>query len=218
MSGVICGLTGPPCGDDTCVMRRIRLRETRKERGLSVRALADLAGVDHATVSRIETGDRGMSVEMAEKLANALQTTPAHLLGIDNGGHSGATAHGMSDDAEPYVAPDNPAESPITIRRAARDTIEQFRIKTHALDALGYKPGDIVFVDIGQASVDGLEPGRCVVVQHYSDIAAATKLRQFIAPALLITNSRRHNEVPLNIETDDVAIKGVIVGQYTPRN
>lgn len=209
---------GLPCGDDTCAMRRIRLRETRKARGLSVRALAEKAGVDHATVSRIETGDRGMSVDMAEKLANALETTPAHLLGIDNGGAGKAGSDGLREDAEPYSMPDSPAEAPIAIRRGVRETVEPFRIKSHALDALGYNPGDIVFVDIGQVAVDALKAGQCVVVQHYVDMTAVTKLRQFIAPALLITNSRRNNEIPLNVDTDDVAIKGVIVGQYTPRN
>jgi len=91
-------------------------------------------------------------------------------------------------------------------------------VKSSVLDCLDYKPGDILFIDIGQAAVNELKPGQCVLAQYYSGMAATTILRQFISPSLLITNSRRENFVPLNLDVDDVAIKGVVVGQYTPRN
>jgi transcriptional regulator with XRE-family HTH domain len=49
-----------------------RLRECRQRRGLSVRALAERAGVSHVTVVRIETGRLSPTVSMLEKLARAL--------------------------------------------------------------------------------------------------------------------------------------------------
>lgn len=179
-----------------------------------MRGLADLAGTDHSMLSRIESGERGLSVEMAEKLASALHTTAAELLGLGNG--TAAPGAGLQEDAEPFSLADS-GDIPIAIRRTARDTVEPFRLKTDALSELGYRAGSIVFVDIGQAAVDSLKPGDCVIAQHYADMAAITIARQFIAPSLLITNSRKANAMPLNLETDDVAIKGVIVGQYTPR-
>lgn len=195
-------------------MRRIRLREMRKARGLTVRGLADLAGVDHATISRIEGGKRGMSVAMAEHFAKALDTTPAHLLGIEHGVRASATS-GLMEDASPYALPDDTA-APIMVRRSARDTVSSLEVKTAVLDGLGYQPGDVIFVDIGQAAVDALQPLQCVVAQVYDDMTAVTVLRQFVPPSLLITNSGEHNLMPLNLESDDVAIKGVIVGRYTP--
>jgi transcriptional regulator with XRE-family HTH domain len=199
-------------------MGQIRLRETRKTHGLTVRALAELAGVDHTTVSRIESGERRLSVQMAQKFASALNTTAAQLLGIDDASVATAAGGGLSQpEAVPYEWQDNGGAMPLVLHRGAKDTVFAYTVASSSLDELSYRPGDIVLVDIGQAAVDALKSGQCVVAQHYGSVSAATLLRQFIAPHLLITNSRRHNLAPLNLEADDVAIKGVIIGQYTPR-
>jgi transcriptional regulator with XRE-family HTH domain len=50
----------------------LRLREWRERRGLSVRGLADRAGVSFPTVWRIEAGKVSPKVAMLEKLAGAL--------------------------------------------------------------------------------------------------------------------------------------------------
>jgi transcriptional regulator with XRE-family HTH domain len=50
----------------------IRLREWRERRGLSVRRLAERAGVHYVTVVSIEAGRMSPTVEMLEKLAQAL--------------------------------------------------------------------------------------------------------------------------------------------------
>jgi HTH-type transcriptional regulator, competence development regulator len=50
------------------------LRDLREERGLSFRELAQLAGVDHAYVYRLETGDKeSPSDEVLSKLIRALK-------------------------------------------------------------------------------------------------------------------------------------------------
>lgn len=50
----------------------VRLREWRDRRGLSIRQLADRAGVTFSTVHRIEAGRLSPTVAMLEKLAKAL--------------------------------------------------------------------------------------------------------------------------------------------------
>jgi transcriptional regulator with XRE-family HTH domain len=50
----------------------LRLREWRERRGLSVRGLADRAGVSFPTVWRIEAGKLSPTVAMLDKLAEAL--------------------------------------------------------------------------------------------------------------------------------------------------
>lgn len=50
----------------------VRLREWRERRGLSLRRLAEGAGVNWTTVHRIETGRLSPTVAMLEKLAEAL--------------------------------------------------------------------------------------------------------------------------------------------------
>jgi transcriptional regulator with XRE-family HTH domain len=50
----------------------LRLKEWRERRGLSIRALAEKAGVGFATVYRIETERISPTVAMLERLAEAL--------------------------------------------------------------------------------------------------------------------------------------------------
>lgn len=49
------------------------LAETRERRGLSQRSLASKAGISSATVSKVESGDVGVSTEMMKKFAEALE-------------------------------------------------------------------------------------------------------------------------------------------------
>jgi len=53
-----------------------RLRPLREARGLNQKRLAELADVDASTISRLESGGRGVSREVVDRLAQALETTP----------------------------------------------------------------------------------------------------------------------------------------------
>ena len=52
---------------------QLRLREWRERRGLSVRELAEKAGVGFSTVHRIEVGRMSPTIALLEKLAKALR-------------------------------------------------------------------------------------------------------------------------------------------------
>jgi transcriptional regulator with XRE-family HTH domain len=58
------------------------LREVRRERALTLEAVAYLGGVDQATVSRIERGLVKPSPETTVRLARALGMTIARLNGL----------------------------------------------------------------------------------------------------------------------------------------
>jgi transcriptional regulator with XRE-family HTH domain len=60
-------------------MSRLRLQEWRERRGLSLRGLADRAGVGFVTVWRIEHGEMSPTVAMLEKLARALDVDVVDL-------------------------------------------------------------------------------------------------------------------------------------------
>jgi repressor LexA len=59
-----------------------RIRELRKERGMSLEALADAIGTSRQTVHRYETGViSNIPSEKVEAMARALGTTPTRLMG-----------------------------------------------------------------------------------------------------------------------------------------
>lgn len=58
----------------------LRLRELRRERGLSQFALAEAAGLDHSYVSNCERGRLNITLRNIHKLAAALAVSPEDLL------------------------------------------------------------------------------------------------------------------------------------------
>lgn len=58
----------------------IYLREWRKAKGLTLTELGRLAGIDHGNLSRLERGIFPYSQSVLEKLAAALDTSPAIIL------------------------------------------------------------------------------------------------------------------------------------------
>lgn len=57
------------------------LRRTRTLRGLSQEQLADLAGLHRTYVSSVERGERNVSLDNMERLADALTVSLSQLLG-----------------------------------------------------------------------------------------------------------------------------------------
>ncbi len=62
-----------------------RIRETRERLGMTGEALAQKIGTDKGTVSRIERGEAGLSVERFQQIADALGLDPATLLAPPKG-------------------------------------------------------------------------------------------------------------------------------------
>lgn len=76
-----------------------RIREIREAAGLSSTELAELVGTSSSQILRLETGERRLTVEWMQKIAQALRVTPTDL--ISNTGLAEIT----EDEVEP-VAPD----------------------------------------------------------------------------------------------------------------
>jgi transcriptional regulator with XRE-family HTH domain len=56
------------------------IRQWRQHRGLTLEALADLIGMTHASLSRLERGLQPYNQAVLEALARALKCTPTDLL------------------------------------------------------------------------------------------------------------------------------------------
>lgn len=59
---------------------RLRVKEIRKERGLTTQQLADKAGMSQSYVSDIENGRKQLNARRMEALATALGVSPLDLL------------------------------------------------------------------------------------------------------------------------------------------
>ena len=59
----------------------MKLREIRKQKGISQGRLSELSHVDRVSISRYETGRKKPGVDNLKRLANALEVTTDELLG-----------------------------------------------------------------------------------------------------------------------------------------
>lgn len=61
-----------------------RIKQRRKELGMSADKLGELLGKDRSTIYRYEKGDiENLPLDILEPIATALHTTPAYLMGWD---------------------------------------------------------------------------------------------------------------------------------------
>jgi hypothetical protein len=95
-----------------------------------------------------------------------------------------------------------------------RVMVEPWRLKTNALELVGYLPGDIILVDM-QGSP---RPQDAVCAQSYDWTGgrAETIWRVFDPPYLVGAASDRTAYKPLLADNDRVIVKGVIVESYRP--
>jgi len=194
-------------------MIKNRVRELRKAHGMTLEELAEKAGMTHGHLSKIERGNRGLSIPQAEKIAHAMGETVSNVIGAGNG--TVPALSGLSEDAEPYVARDS--RMPVIIKPGKN--IDPWLVKTSVLDRAGVPPGTVVYVDISAETVDKIEALQCVVAQVYDAshaLRAVTVLRQFVPPSLLITNSTGANLPSLDLDKGEAYIKGVVIGKWQP--
>lgn len=84
-----------------------RIKNRRKELGLSADKLASLIGKDRSTVFRYERGDiENLPLDVLEPIAKALLTTPAHLMGWEDDNEKTAAPKdsGMSEAKQQLLA------------------------------------------------------------------------------------------------------------------
>lgn len=173
--------------------------------------LGRLIGSNKHKVSRIEKGDTRLDIATAKRLAEIFDVSLAEILGPDVMSNIGP---GFQDDAEPYIS--GPGD-PLARLGNAEHNLSLYRITSDVLDEIGIRPGDVLLIDISAEAVAKVGPLKPVIAQVYADdnmVSAQTVIRQFVPPNLLITNSRDGNKPPLNMQTVNAHIKGVVVSWH----
>lgn len=184
-----------------------RIREFREAAGLTQEALGERLSMTKYKLSRLENEETKLDLDTAVKIANALGVKLPELIGI------GAAA-GFQEDA---VAYDPGGSDPLARLADVSRNQSLYVVKTRVLDELGVLPGDVLLIDMNEQAVKAIEPLSIVVARLYSDtelLDGTTMLRQFVPPNLLVTNSREHNEPPLNMARADVHIKGIVISRH----
>lgn len=68
----------------TATMKDIRLKQLRKESGLTQEQLAKYLGVDQTMITRLENGTRNLNVTLIEKICSLFGCSDAYLMGEDD--------------------------------------------------------------------------------------------------------------------------------------
>lgn len=176
-----------------------RIRELRELRGLTIEELAELVGTSHQQISKLELNKRRLTVDWMQRLAKALNCSPAALI---------ATATLASDQAD--IEPHD-LETPGLAAALASKNLKTYKVVGSSVAAAGLVPGKIITVDESQAAIDAAPSGSIVVVEIPA--LGILVLRQLLLPGMLVTNQTGAN---LAVRLDDATIQPQIRGVVIP--
>lgn len=192
--------------EGTLMLMNNRIRELREARGWSMRKLADQLNTTGSTINKLEKGRMALTVDWLHRIAKVLDTKPSEIISEDKINKSRA----FKDDASPYQTQEGTSVPDIKLS----DSQFLWEAKSNSLDQIGIVPGVLLVVDISSEEISKLQSEDVVICQLYDDMSATTLMRQYIHPSLLITNSSSENAPTLNLRTDDVAIKGIVISSH----
>ena len=185
------------------MLRPNRIKSLRAKMGWTMEQLGDKIGATKATIYKIETARQSITEGHALGLARAFGVTIDDLYESES-----RPVPAFAEEAAPFTPATATFESHIPLEAHQ----SWYKIHKSHLDQLGYVDGMLVIIDISREAVRDLHIGDVVIANAYRpDRTAETIVRQFIPPALLVTNSLKNNLQSLNLNTDDVAILGMIV-------
>jgi transcriptional regulator with XRE-family HTH domain len=180
-----------------------RIRELRQSAKLTLKQVADAVGSTTTTIQRMEKGEVDLVHPLLAPVATALGVGWLDCLG--------ATLPVAESQLAESAAPFTPPAGHMLQSAPVRSTEALFEARDDSLSALGILPGDVVLFDLSAKAVKDLATGDIVIAQAYGPTltSAVTVMRQFVAPALLITNRRHGPQSVIDIDASDVAVKGV---------
>jgi DNA-binding Xre family transcriptional regulator len=180
-----------------------RIRELRKARGWTAEDLAVRCNTSHNQITRLETGQRRLTVDWMTRIAQALDLTPAELLTnrprLETGDDIGPPSIG-------YVG---------LAKGLSGRGLKLYCVLTNAVQDAGIPPDTVITVDETPEAIAAAKSGDIVVVDVVDPRDGAVPhrlLRQFIKPRLVVTN---RPGVPVVMTIDDpgldIRLTGVVL-------
>lgn len=189
-----------------------KIAELRTARGWTQQDLAERVCDDDgnhpkvSTISKLELGKRRLTVPWLNEFSRALRVNPGELVKLFSQEQS---FRGFEDNVGSWIPPENSS-----LERMTTETRAFYRTTDNCLDDLNIFEGTLILMDIGSEAIQNVTSQDVVIAQVYDEhdlTKATTIVRQFIHPAMLITNSATNNQAPINMRTKDVHIKGVMI-------
>lgn len=204
------------------------LRDKRKEKGLTMREVAEAVGVSEATVSRWESGNiANMGRSKIAALSKILDLTPAEIMGIEDQPQLGKV---KSNNHELVPVDFNPTHKIPVLGRIsaglplyAEENIEDYiytelnggneyfglRVVGDSMNAAGILQGDVIIV----RQQEEVEDGEIAVVMVGSDDATVKRFHQDGNTIVLSPQSYNpiHQAQIYNLKETSVRVIGKIV-------
>ena len=173
-----------------------RIQEIREGIGMSRARLAELVGVSETQIGRLERGERGLSVKIMTRIAEALSCAPSDLI-------ANAVLSEFSDEVEPAEFEGLSAISTAIAGRGLR----VYRVTGTAVIDSGVQPGQIVTVDESPQAIMGAKMGDVVLIRiEDRDVLV---LRVLVGTNMVVTHRPGSN---LAIRLDDRSVGMKLVG------
>lgn len=201
--------------------QRAWLREVLETKRLKPSQLAIGAGVSDTTISRLlnsETYTGTLAQETIERIKDTYKVPGPEEYA---GGRGRATALLGLSEASRFDPRKEKADLARVIEAImhGRANVEPWRLKTMALDSVGYLPGDIVIVEaLPEGRLPKPQDAVCAQVVDYQHGAAETVWRVYDPPFLVGASTERTAFKPLLVDGDRVKIAGVIREVYRPHS
>ena len=181
-------------------METSRIKRLRLERGLTLADLAEKVGLSEGHMSRVEAGTRGLRFAKLDRLARTLGVPVTDLVAAEE--------VAFTSDLEAY----HPPKGSVVAKALASSTQRMFRVLSGVLSELDLRENALIVADMDEKAVKAVGSGSVVVVSMASkESDPILLLRQFIAPYLLITNSREQNSLPIHMLMTPAKIAGIVI-------
>lgn len=186
--------------------------------GWTATELSRRASLDHSTLSRFLQGGReGHALRHSTirkiEFASGLSFTGSSAVLVKG---DAARIEGLGEAEATPLAVDAEINPLVTAVVKGRNSVDPWLLRSRALENLGYRPGDMLLVDLNLKP----QPGDVVLAQvfDWQKGGAETVFRSFQPPYLVAQTNDERLLRPMLVDDNAVVIKGVVVLSYRQRH